>query len=318
MSILLVAEDDEPNLPGLNRACEWAGIESVTLNPYLLSKSTISWSPWDSGFLLTLPTGASHLSHEWTGIWARRSKWPTLDINHVGERFAAIESIYLWNALVSSLSDVCWMNPAASITKWDNRLIQMKLARSLGWQVPETIVCTDPDIAKQFLAQHGEIVVKHLSAGGNTERADRLLFTKMLKSNDDYARDALNHVIWCPTLLQKSIRKVVEVRAIVVNDRVFSAGIQPLKDSRSEVDGRLWIDTKLRFSRIDLGNAIERKLIELTQAMGFTYGAADLMIDEKEDIYFLELNCSGQWGFVEQVTGYPITEKIIFSLCGHE
>lgn len=314
MSVLLAAENDEPNLPMLKRVCEWAGVKYVVLTPYDLARSTISWSPWDAGFVVALPGERPQISCEWTAVWTRRSKWPTAEIEHVGERFTAVECIYFWNALLHSLDSMRWMNSIQSIAKWDNRLIQTRLAKSLGWAVPETLVCTDPALAREFLVLHEHIVIKHLSAGGYSERADKLLFTKALSREDI---EALGHVIWCPTLLQRRVNKVIEVRAIVVENEVFAAGIQPLKDARSEIDGRLWLDTDLRFARIDLGAAVNGKLVALTKAMGLAYGAVDLMVDDHQDLYFLELNCSGQWGFIEHATGYPITEKIVTSLSAH-
>ena len=37
----------------------------------------------------------------------------------------------------------------------------------------------------------------------------------------------------------------------------------------------------------------------------------DLIRGQDGALYFLEANPSGQWGFVEMLTGCPITEKIV-------
>ena len=49
--------------------------------------------------------------------------------------------------------------------------------------------------------------------------------------------------------------------------------------------------------------------------LGLIYGAIDLRQTPAGDYVFLEVNPAGQWLFVEQRTGQPISEAISASLC---
>jgi glutathione synthase/RimK-type ligase-like ATP-grasp enzyme len=44
----------------------------------------------------------------------------------------------------------------------------------------------------------------------------------------------------------------------------------------------------------------------MTRALGLKFSAIDLVVDVHGDVWFLELNPNGQWGFVELATGQPI------------
>lgn len=312
-SVLLLADHDELNLPHLKNALRWLGTNYTVLNADILSSSRTSWSRWDDTTIVTMDDGTRHSAAEWRSVWTRRGRWQKVGIKDPGEHLTYIESSYTLVAMLRSLEDRYWMNPLQAQWNSDNRLVQAQLARSLGWLVPETLVTNEPSAAKAFLRQHGHLISKHISGGGPYERADRSLLTQSITLDDE---DKLDHVAWCPTLLQRAIHKSVEMRAVVVDGKVFVGGIEPHRDERSQVDGRLWVLTDMRFARMAISTELEQRILSLVRAMGLTYGAMDLLVDPVGDVYFLEVNPSGQWGFIEKATGHPITETIAARLCG--
>jgi hypothetical protein len=46
------------------------------------------------------------------------------------------------------------------------------------------------------------------------------------------------------------------------------------------------------------------------------FGAIDLVLDKKGEIWFLENNANGQWAFVEEATGQPIGKAMADLLQG--
>jgi beta-lactam-binding protein with PASTA domain len=50
--------------------------------------------------------------------------------------------------------------------------------------------------------------------------------------------------------------------------------------------------------------------------LGLAYGAFDLRRREDGEHVFLEVNPGGQWLYVEDATGLPITEAVAGLLCG--
>jgi glutathione synthase/RimK-type ligase-like ATP-grasp enzyme len=43
---------------------------------------------------------------------------------------------------------------------------------------------------------------------------------------------------------------------------------------------------------------------------GLVYGSIDLIIDKNDPLVFLEVNPSGDWAYIEGLTGLPITQTI--------
>ncbi len=43
---------------------------------------------------------------------------------------------------------------------------------------------------------------------------------------------------------------------------------------------------------------------------GLVFGAFDLVLDHSGEIWFLEVNPQGQWLWVEDLTGMPITSAV--------
>ena len=51
-------------------------------------------------------------------------------------------------------------------------------------------------------------------------------------------------------------------------------------------------------------------LRSLMAALGLVYGAIDMRLTEEGEYVFLEVNPAGQWLFIEQRTGQPITAAV--------
>jgi hypothetical protein len=67
-------------------------------------------------------------------------------------------------------------------------------------------------------------------------------------------------------------------------------------------------------TEIDLGIGhparIEYLLITLTRELGLSFAAIDLVLNQEGKYFFLEVNPSGQWLWVEDKTGLPISDAV--------
>ncbi len=46
------------------------------------------------------------------------------------------------------------------------------------------------------------------------------------------------------------------------------------------------------------------------KTLGLCYGAVDMIITPENEYVFLEVNPSGQWGWIEELTGMKISKAI--------
>ena len=66
----------------------------------------------------------------------------------------------------------------------------------------------------------------------------------------------------------------------------------------------------------ELPNEIVQKCLALTKKFGLNYGAIDLILTKEDQYIFLEINCGGQYLWVEEITKQPITASVCRLLTG--
>jgi glutathione synthase/RimK-type ligase-like ATP-grasp enzyme len=60
----------------------------------------------------------------------------------------------------------------------------------------------------------------------------------------------------------------------------------------------------------ELPAEVARRCVALTRALGLAYGAIDLVLTPEGRYVFLEINPAGQYLWIEEETGLPISEAI--------
>jgi len=110
-----------------------------------------------------------------------------------------------------------------------------------------------------------------------------------------------------PSIVQPFIAAEFEHRVVVVGDKVHGARLP--KIGAAAVDIRSVPVSELGATRSELPDDVAAACIRLVRSVGAVIAAIDLL--ETDDGYiFLDLNCSGHYLFVEQLTGAPICSDI--------
>jgi len=144
--------------------------------------------------------------------------------------------------------------------------------------------------------------------GGNRER---VLFTTRVSVDEETDADSIKA---CPMILQREIRKKFDVRVTVVGEQVFAATIDSQTDPATEVDWRRMSKAGLGHAVYQLPKAMADRCIALTRKLGLRFGAIDFVLDQDGQLWFLEINPNGQWGWIETRTGHPIAAAIVSEL----
>ena len=89
-------------------------------------------------------------------------------------------------------------------------------------------------------------------------------------------------------------------------------------DSQSKeetaTDWRKGSYTDLRHQVVSLPGDVEAACVKLVKNLGLRFGAIDLVLDRKGRFWFLECNPNGQWAWIENRTGLPISAAIVDEL----
>lgn len=212
-----------------------------------------------------------------------------------GECHAAITG--LWSCL-----DARWVNNPECDEVAARKAYQLKVAAGLGLRVPRTLITNDPESAAAFIDGEGAAgtIYKAFSA---TERAWRE--TRLLRPEE---RAHLDAVRFAPVIFQEHIRADIDLRITMIGDAIFPAEIRS-GETDYHVDFRMTMHAAPIRVHV-LPEAVVVKLRAFMDALGLVYGAIDMRLTPDGEYVFLEVNPAGQWLFIEERTGQPITAAL--------
>lgn len=230
-------------------------------------------------------------------------------------RFAAREARRGIGGLLMSLS-CSWVNHPSRAADAEYKPLQLATAAACGLDVPRTVITNVPSDAEKCSAHLGSSVVYKTLASATVADGEQvsLIYTNPVTASDlTDSRVALT-----AHQFQQRVPKVRDVRATVVGTRVFAANI--LVDggvSGGLLDWRADYDA-LRYEPVRLPESVESALLRMTERLGLCFAAADFVVTADDQHYFVDLNPSGQWGWIQEATGLPIAAALAAELAGGE
>ncbi|RPE47122.1 ATP-grasp ribosomal peptide maturase [Streptomyces sp. Ag109_O5-1] len=231
-------------------------------------------------------------------VYWRRPVWPAFE--HLGAddaRFAAAQVRHGLGGILYALDGPLWVNHPLANAAADYKPAQLAMAQRLGLTVPPTLVTNDPAEAREFTAQHDQVIFKTLrwtpcwrDGVPVTGWADPVTASEI----DESVRVA-------PHLFQAVVDKTADLRVLVVGRQVFAVRIESgMLDWRKD-------HSALSYSVVDLPDRMEKMLLAYLDHAGLVSGSFDLAVDKTDSLWWLELNPNGQWGWLEEATGLPMS-----------
>ncbi len=172
---------------------------------------------------------------------------------------------------------------------------QLQLIRAAGFDVPETLVTTDPQAATEFWHRHKEVIYKSVSGV-------RSIVTKL--SVDHHER--LDAVSACPTQFQQYVNGV-DCRVHIVGDDVFACEIHSAAHDY-RYPQRQSADVSVR--ACDIPTDIADRCRALARSLSLLVTGIDLRRTPAGRWYCFEANPSPGFTFYEEATGIPIGAAI--------
>lgn len=204
-----------------------------------------------------------------------------------------------------------WLSAPTSLAAADRKLSQLMVARSIGFTVPETLVASSWTEITEKLASNdeAEFIVK-MMRGVIAEDGDlRAMPTTIL--NRDRACRLSAYTSPFPGLYQPYVRKRREWRVTVVGHHLFPVAIYTDESAKDDWRKHQNRGTAVRFEAAALPDGIAELCLAYLKEFDLGYGAFDLIETPEGEVVFLECNPNGQYGWLEEDLGLPITEAII-------
>jgi len=205
------------------------------------------------------------------------------------------------------LADKKWWpaKPSQMKSEGQNKFGELLIAKKMGFLIPNMIFTNEPREAQRFLF-HKDAVLKESGVKNyfGPQRNLMLETTRVNALNKKLARVDL-----APCMFQEFIEKKYDVRAIVIGKKTLAIKIES-QTQKSKTDWRRQ-EGQTPMSRIILPHQIQKRLIRFANKNGFSFASFDLVVDQKNRFYLLEMNRPGQWFFLETLSGAPIAKTLV-------
>jgi hypothetical protein len=283
------------------------GLPYFRLNAEQLTSADYSFSISGDGVRRELGLGRRSLClDDVTAVWYRRAIQPgSISELPPAERiFVAGELRHLATGLILNPA-ITWVNPVDRVYVAEHKLLQLQLARKIGFRVPRTLVSRDPTALRKFVeANKTGSICKPIFHGMFVDGEDCYSVYTRRVSPDSFDADSVKV---CPVLLQEEIPRQADVRATFIGAHCFVADITA--DSNI-VD---WRDPNVsaRYSEATLTDDIMAKCRAMLSALGLLYGAFDFLRTPEGDLVFLEVNPTGEWAWLEDRLGFAMRKAFI-------
>jgi glutathione synthase/RimK-type ligase-like ATP-grasp enzyme len=278
------------------------------------TRTRVSWS--ESGPSELIIGTRCLVVSEVPAVWYRRPVPPTLPATYDAGRaqWAAAQAREALDGVWRTL-EARWVNHPDKNRIADGKLAQLQRARSVGLDVPASLVTNDPESARAFCADHpaGVIVKPVVSGRLLIGGAERIFFTSLL---DTDAQRHLEQLGPEPYLLQALVHKRYDVRVTVIDSDAFATRIESQSDAAARVDWRRGNTTDLVHAIEDLPAEIADRCVQLVRSYGLLFAAVDFAVDQDGRYVFFEINPNGQWAWIEQRTGLPLRARLADLLLG--
>jgi glutathione synthase/RimK-type ligase-like ATP-grasp enzyme len=205
--------------------------------------------------------------------------------------------------------DAFWVSDPDRISRASVKLHQLRLAAQLGFRIPRWVVTNDVAAATAFLDSSPSGVAVKVLYMPILVTAGRFatLYTHLVTPED---RQHLESVRLGPTFLQEFVRKAMDVRITVIGDRLFAVGIESADDEKGRIDFRQAGVYDFVHRPLELPEPVGAACRSLVRRLGLQFAALDLLLTPEGDYVFLEINPNGQWLWIEEMTGLPLTQAL--------
>lgn len=314
MAVLIISNSLDAHSDEVEKGLQRIGVGTIRLN----TDRFVS----DSVFLTYDHRGGGSISvnnntynfEQITSALLRRPETPEVAVSHPQQKkFAELEAEEFIRQLYRYLPGKFWINEISALEIARRKLPQLRVAQKCGFKVPETIATNSPDAVRVFFASHqSRVIYKTLRSPTIRLNSENEVWGVPTTILTDEHLPSLNLIRNTGGIFQEYIDKLYEVRVTVIGKNVFAAKIDSQAEPSARIDWREAVARGLvKVTAYTLPEAEKAKCLEIIAWYGLQFGAIDLVYSLNSEYVFLELNCNGQWLWVEDLTGQHMLDTMV-------
>ena len=193
----------------------------------------------------------------------------------------------------------------------NNKLLNLKYAKQAGLNIPTTLVTTNKSELVTFIQKHKKVITKpiHNAHVGYKYEGNHIV-SKGTQTIEMGHLEGLE-AIFCPLLAQEYTEKEIELRVFFLGNVLYTMAIFSQLDEKTKLDYRNYNAEKPnRNVPYQFSQKEEKCIIEFIKLSSLNTGSIDLILTKEGKIVFLEVNPTGQFGWVSETCNYYIEEAI--------
>lgn len=311
--LLVISEEREQPTNFILEYIEWNGGAFIRINEEnLIEDLTISINSTEE--LIDFEFKDQDISLEGIKyIWYRRGDFSikqlssAIHINNDIHKFLKGEWLFIKKTLHTSQLSLSNFYQEVE----NNRINNMRYARKSGFKIPETLITTSKKRAVDFLCQYKNVITKpihncHLDFSLNQNKYSST-GTRIVTPKDFEALGS--H--FAPMLLQTYIEKEVELRIFFLENQLFPMAIFSQFDAQTTIDYRNYNEeSPNRNVPFKFDAEMTQKVMNFIKMSQLNTGSIDLILTPSGEYFFLEVNPTGQYGWVSHNCNYYIENHI--------
>lgn len=215
-----------------------------------------------------------------------------------------------WSSFLRNLivfENAVWINNPVNTYRAENKMYQLSMATKCGMHIPKTYVTNTIDGVKEDELY----IVKSL---------DTALFYDIEKRTELFAysnvvsgRELKNYDLHtAPVFVQEFLEPKIDCRITYIMGEMYP--FQILKKGNGVYGDWRFDKEKLEYVPFDLPEKEKNQIEEMMNNLELNFGGIDLAIVDGK-YYFIEVNPTGEWGWLENNTGCEISTAIANALC---
>jgi len=204
-----------------------------------------------------------------------------------------------WHDAVSrwyEIAPIRVVNRAGPMGSNSSKPFQAQAITRRGFFTPETLITSDPALAREFVNEHQRVIYKSISG-----------VRSIVQEVDAADLRRLELIRSCPVQFQAYVDGR-NVRVHTVGDAVFATGI-----TTTATDYRYAHKTagqSADLEEVHLSDDLAAQCVALARDLELPFAGIDLKVTPDERVYCLEVNPSPAYSYYESHTGQPISAAL--------
>lgn len=304
--VVILGSLQDPHVSSVIRHLHADGIRTICIDQIDLWQDTVTFRPERPH----LRVGDKCISST-SLVWNRRA-YPTLIefMSKGDKKFARDEFSHSLFGSLRALSQT-WFNSPESIRHASYKVAQLSWASRDGrLRMPRSIITSNEADAKAFLdSASAQCVIKPLYMPIiEGESGFERMYTSCV---DSKIVDNIADIKNSPCILQDFIERRCDVRLNIIGSDTFATRMETRHIAKATYDGRNVDDYhNILHTPIDPPDDIVDACIDMCAHFGLRFAAFDFAMDNQNQWFFLEINPNGQWYWIEEMTGQPLSQAM--------